>query len=109
MTNGVFWIVDGELLAYPFDGATAAGVAKSGNTYNHKLLWAEIRPCSKPYDYYPRGRVDVRADGTATIWCNPNVDVRFFPQIKAAFGLTAEPTVRYDFSEHYKCDLDRDG
>ena len=37
------------------------GVAKSGNTYNHKKLWNEIKPrgCNKPYNYYPRGRVDI--------------------------------------------------
>lgn len=105
--NGVFWIVDGELLAFPFDGSVAAGVAKSGDTYNHRLLWEEIKPCSRPFNFYPRGRVVTRRRGAAVIYCNPNVDASFFPAIRAAFGLASEPVVRYDFSEHYKCRLDR--
>lgn len=38
MSRGVFWIVDDELLAFPFMEKFLEGVAKSGNTYNHKKL-----------------------------------------------------------------------
>ena len=34
--RGVFWIVDNNLLAFPFDKTATKGVAKSGNTFNHK-------------------------------------------------------------------------
>ena len=51
--RGVFWIVDGELIAVPFDEKATQGVAKSGNTYNHKLLWEHIKPCNKTYDITP--------------------------------------------------------
>ena len=44
--RGVFWIVDGELIAYPFDDGATKGVAKSGKTFNHKLLWEHIKPCN---------------------------------------------------------------
>ena len=38
--RGVFWVIDGALLAYPFiEGVYAEGTARSGVTYNHKKLW----------------------------------------------------------------------
>ena len=105
--RGVFWIVDNQLLAFPFDETSNEGIAKSGNTFNHKLLWDSVKPCNKPFDYYPRGRVDYNAKGKAIIYINPNIDVKYISEIKASFGITAEPEVRYDYSQHYKCYLDK--
>ena len=105
--RGVFWIVDDKLLAFPFDDGATKGVAKSGNIFNHKLLWEHIKPCNKPYDYYPRGRVDFNAKGKAIIYINPNVENKYTSEIKAAFGITSVPVLRYDYSEHYKCYLDK--
>ena len=105
--RGVFWVIDGELLAYPFDGRIPEAIAKSGNTYNHKLLWESEKPKNKPFDYYPRGRVDINSKGEAVIYMNPNIGEEFIPEIKTAFGITAEPVIKYDNSEHYKCYLDR--
>ncbi len=105
--RGVFWVIDGELAAYPFDETATEGVAKSGNTYNHKRLWEHVKPCSKPYDYYPRGRVEITNSGAVKIFMSPHVGAAYVPQIKAAFGITAEPTVIYDHSEHYRCCLDK--
>lgn len=105
--RGVFWIVDGELLAFPFDENDAEGIAKSGNTYNHKLLWESEKPCNKPFDYYPRGRVNIKNGGEAVIYMSPHIDLSYIPEIKTAFGLTSEPVIKYDNSEHYKCYLDR--
>ena len=105
--RGVFWIVDGELIAYPFDENATEGVAKSGNTFNHKLLWEHIKPCNKAFDYYPRGRVDFNAKGKAVIYMNPHIEDKYIKEIITAFGITSEPIVRYDCSEHYKCYLDR--
>ena len=107
MLRGVFWIVDDKLFAYPFDETATEGIAKAGNTFNHKLLWESIRPCNKPYDYYPRGRVDYNAKGVAVIYMNPHVGAEYIDEIKTAFGITAVPIIRYDHSEHYKCYLDR--
>ena len=42
-SNGIFWVIDGELYAFPFYEGSSFGVAKSGNTYNHKLLWNDER------------------------------------------------------------------
>lgn len=108
MSRGVFWIVEGTLLAFPFTGEYTDGIAKSGNTYNHKRLWGEIRPkgCNKPYNYYPRGRVEITNKGKPIIYMNPNIGSELIPEIKAAFGLREEPVIRYDYSEHYKCYLD---
>lgn len=107
-SRGVFWVIDGELLAFPFVESTYNGVAKSGNTYNHKKLWPDVKPrgCNKPYNYYPRGRVDITNKGKPIIYLNPNIDRSIIPQIKSEFGLRAEPTIREDWSEHYKCYLD---
>lgn len=108
-SQGVFWIIDGQLLAFPFGSAdTYDGIAKSGATYNHKKLWPDVRPhgCNKPYNYYPRGRVEFTNSGDCRIFMNPNVDDTFIPEIQIAFGIRTEPKVIYDNSEHYKCYLD---
>lgn len=107
MSRGVFWIVDDELLAFPFMEDNI-GVAKSGVTYNHKKLWQYVKPkgCNKPYNYYPRGRVDFTNKGKPVIYMNPNIDNGFIPYIKSEFGLRENPVIRIDNSEHYKCYLD---
>ena len=105
--RGVFWIIDNKLLAFPFDETATEGIAKSGNTFNHKSLWDSIRPCNKPFDYYPRGRVDYNPKGFAIIYMNPNVEYKYIAEIKVAFGIISESVIRYDYSEHYKCYLDK--
>ena len=106
-SRGVFWIIDDELLAFPFMGDNV-GVAKSGQTYNHKLLWDDIKPrgCNKPYNYYPRGRIDFSNKGKPIIYMNPNIDEEYIQDIKIQFGLRENPEIRYDNSQHYKCYLD---
>lgn len=108
MSRGVFWIVDGNLLEFPFTENYSSGIAKSGNTYNHKKLWNDIKPkgCNKPYNYYPRGRVDISNKGKPIIYMNPNVDSSIIPEIKIEFGLRDDPVIRYDHSKHYKCYMD---
>lgn len=111
-TNGVFWYIDDQdkLLSYPFGSVdTVSGIAKSGDTYNHKRLWAEIRPNKKPYNYYPRGRVDWDNQGKATIYLNPNIaDDSIINQIRVDFGIrpSNECRIEYDYSNHYKSHLD---
>lgn len=107
--RGVFWIVEGELKAYVFESGSEYGVAKSGVTFNHKLLWPHVRPakCKKPYNYYPRGRVDYTNQGKPIIFMNPHVDEIFVSEIIEYFELEEKPIIKYDCSEHYKCYLDR--
>ena len=85
-----------------------SGLAKSGNTYVHKKLWKEVKPkgCRQPYNYYPRGRIEINAKGNPIIFMNPHIETHFIPQIMFQFGLKELPQIIYDSSEHYKCYLD---
>lgn len=107
-SRGVFWEIDGELLAFPFDSDATEGVAKSGLTYNHKNLWPHIKPkgCNKPFDYYPRGRVEFTNNGDCRIYMSPHIDETLIPEIKLEFGIRSEPKIIYDNSQHYHCYLD---
>ena len=108
MARGVFWVIDQKLYAFPFDGRYPAGTAKSGKTYNHEKLWGLVRPkgCNKPYDYYPRGRVDYTGKGKPIIYMSPHIAEAYISEIIEAFGLPENPVVRYDYSMHYHCYLD---
>ena len=80
--NGIFWYIDDEdqLLCYPFGSVYCpGGIAKSGDTYNHKKFWNDLKPKGNKYsyNYYPRGRVAIY-QGIAFIHLNsrcntPNV------------------------------------
>lgn len=104
-SRGIFWVVEDELYAFPFSGSYSS-ISKSGLTFNHKRLWKELSISKKPYNYYPRGRVDFSNQGKPIIYMNPNIDVKFIPQIRQEFGLRETPVIRYDYSDHYKCYLD---
>lgn len=106
--KGVFWIIDGELLAFPFDGTYPEGISKSGDTYNHKKLWKSVCPkgCNKPYNHYPRGRVEVKKQKKAVIYMSPHIPLTFLPEIKKVFQISDKPRVMFDHSEHYRCWLD---
>ena len=107
--RGVFWLIDDELLICPYDEDATIGVAKSGDNYNHRLLWEYVKPrkCNKPFDYYPRGRVEMSNKGNPVIYMNPNIGNEYIPVIIEKFGLSEEPKVHYDGSEHYKSYIDR--
>ncbi len=108
LSRGVFWIIDGKLFAFPYSEAYSYGRAKSGVTYNHKKLWSEINPKSSkvPYNYYPRGRVEITSRGKAIIYTSPHVDKDDIDAIKVEFGIRDNPKICYDYSDHYKCYLD---
>ena len=109
-SKGVFWLIDGEIFAFPFyDSYQGQGIAKTGGTFNHKKLWLEVRPqhySKLPYNYFPRGRVDFTNKGQSIIYLNPNIDSSSIADIKSKFGLRDDPKIRYDYSEHYRCYLD---
>lgn len=107
--KGVFWLLeDGVLLTCPFEEGEVIGLSKSGDNYNHKLLWEHIKPrgCNKPFDYYPRGRVEVSNKGKPIVYMNRNIGEDSINLIIEAFGLNEKPMIHYDGSEHYKCYLD---
>lgn len=112
-SNGVFWIIDDQnkILAYPFGSVDSVdGIAKSGNTYNHKRVWNDLKPYGSKvtYNYYPRGRVDWDNKGRPVIYMNPNIDETWLSYIKEEFGIrpSDECKIQYDHSKHYKCHLD---
>ena len=91
--KGIFWIVDREnlknnepyLFRIPVD---CGGVpipltpipplnSKHGDNYNHKKTWETYVPAElrrgKPYNYYPRGRVEIKDKEKAKIFLNPDI------------------------------------
>ncbi len=99
------------LLIKTFEEGETSGLSKNGTNYNHRLLWEHVKPpgCNKPFDYYPRGRVEISPKGKAIIYMNKNIDDRFLDEIIKAFCIADTPKVHYDGSEHYKCFWDREG
>lgn len=106
MQRGIFWLIDDTLLAYPFDGSISEGIAKSGNTYNHRRLWEALHPVNKPRNYYPRGRVERNSKGIPIIYMSPHIGREYLPEIYQAFSLHIAPIIRIDTSSHYYCFLD---
>ncbi len=106
--RGVFWLIDDTILAVPFENDACIGIAKSGNNYNHRLLWEYVRPrkCNKQYDYYPRGRLEFSNKGEPVIYMNRNIDTKYIPKIMDCFGITKEPKIHIDGSNHYKSHFD---
>ena len=106
--KGVFWVIGGELLAFPFDGTYSEGTSKSGDTYNHKKLWESVCPkgCNKPYNYFPRGRVEITRLKKVIIYMSPHISPNFLPEIQRKFDIDDMPRIIFDRSQHYRCWLD---
>lgn len=106
--KGVFWLIEGNIWSVPYDKKFPFGVSRSGDTYVHRKIWEYVRPerCKKPYNYYPRGRVEVKKNGRAVVYMNPNINLKYITDIIEKFQLSEQPRVIYDHSRHYKCHLD---
>ena len=67
-----------------------------------------------PFNYLPRGRVEIRKGGKAIIFCSPHICTEETKQlITEEFGLTAENgianiSLKSDGSAHYRCALDNE-
>lgn len=124
LSRGIFWVVadsESELdvahivaFAKPCDecGAffDADGLSSAdGTDYNHKATWSTLPKSAthgKPFDYYPRGRVEIHG-GKATVWLNENI-LPLSDEIVRLFGLEGVAVrVRVDGSRHYKCHFDK--
>lgn len=90
--------------------------SKGNDNYNHKNVWNSLsrkKTGGKPFDYYPRGRIEIR-NGTAVIYLSPYIphdELREWLVDK--FNLTPSNGIKKikfnpDYSEHYKCYLDDD-
>ena len=89
----------------PFNSQSARMVLLLGE--NHKKLWEQLHgSLGKPYNYYPRGRVDADNKGQPVIYMSPHVPPALLPEIQAVFAITSQPLLRYDNSRHYRCHLD---
>lgn len=123
--KGIFWVKDtsnpDKNLCFkiecnsegiPIDGLLLN--SKNGETYNHKLLWERLPKSiteNKPYNYYPRGRVEIH-NGVAKIFCNGNINnSEIINFLKNEFNLTPHNRIKAikiitDNSNHYLCYLD---
>ena len=71
MIKGIFWLIDEELLAFPFDSSYLKGIA--------------------------------------VIYMSPHISESYVEIIKRDFDISCNCIVRYDYSKHYHCYLDKDG
>ncbi len=114
MYKGIFWKTGSGLAAVKVKcGRGGAGLepaeysSKSGENFNHKLEWNKL-PRSvtggKPYNFYPRGRVEIR-NGRATVWLNPALNTpEMIETIKKEFDLQdgeIKIEIKNDNSKHY--------
>lgn len=127
--KGIFWITeldnrDAEQLIFRIPVTPAGKViepekldlnSKNVDNYNHRLLWEKLSKKithNKPYNYYPRGRVEIKR-GKAVIYANPNICCEeLLISLADRFGLNEENGIveirlKPDGSDHYKCYLDR--
>ena len=123
LSSGIFWIVDTNNLLNNVDYCftilcdksgnplSLVGLnAKSGTTYNHELTWKSLPPRlthNKPYNYYPRGRVQIK-NNKATVYLNPNINTDEIQQfIIDKFNLSSLSSINFksDGSNHYKSHL----
>lgn len=90
--------------------------SKKGDNYNHRETWYELprdMTEGKPFDYYPRGRVEVR-NRKAIIYANPHICNRQLKNwAKKTFNLNTfngieKVTIKPDHSQHYQCYLGED-
>jgi hypothetical protein len=125
--KGLFWVIDedGErrLLTYAVEcdkngvatGTSPAYNSKKGDSFSHERSWAEAakgmhgRIRGKPWNHYPRGRVEVK-DEKATVYFNPVLLEwdRFELVVFEKFRLFGFPVVfAPDYSEHYESGMER--
>ncbi|MBO7453528.1 MAG: hypothetical protein J6U54_24605 [Clostridiales bacterium] len=126
--KGIFWITDiddwnAEQLMFRIPVTSMGEViepekldlnSKNVDNYNHRLLWESLpnkNTHNKPYNYYPRGRVEIKR-GKAVIYANPNICLdELINLLVKRFGLNKENGImevalKPDGSNHYKCYLD---
>ena len=95
----MFWLTDNDMgtiqltcckvLCFP-NGEEAEVESTEREKLNHERVWATLDKKitrNKPYNYYPRGRVEIKR-GKATIYLHPIMcDKEVLVQVMAQFGL----------------------
>ena len=123
--RGIFWIKDIESFVSVIIKAECNSngffvnildfnlLAKSGMEFNHQAAWSTLskrETDNKPYNYYPRGRVEIR-NNKATIYANGNIaDEKLLKWAINEFNLIEENgiekvEIKADMSNHYLCQL----
>lgn len=116
--KGIFWIITNQankqelitvkvlcdLYGSPLENVEFS--SKSGENFNHKLEWANLSKTitqGKPYNYYPRGRVEIKK-GKAILFCPPNLcQELYLSKIKNVFHINNLcVNVKADGSKHYE-------
>ena len=112
LNKGNFTILSNQYLV-DFYGKPVLPLTRYQST--HEYIWNSKYKDSfgiHPYNYYPRGRVDISA-GKATIYLNPFINTQKVQEfIGREFNLTGDNgikkvTFKSDGSEHYKCYLNK--
>lgn len=119
--KGIFWYIPNEhkLIAiktvcdengYALDDVKYS--SKSGENFNHKIEWSKLHKsitANKPYNYYPRGRVEFK-NSKATVFFNPTLNRSdIYDLIATEFGLTQNRIIVKkiaDGSTHYEYLID---
>ncbi len=117
--KGVFWVVDERIISEKVacdeygnmilqkDNGFQADIWSN----NHKKIWSKWPrsiTLGKPYNYFPRGRVEIR-NRKAIIFLNPSIcSKELTEKIRMEFSLEInevlrEIQVKADGSRHYKC------
>ena len=124
--KGIFWIIDSNNPYSNSDYCFKINIsgnsldpylnlnAKSGTTYNHKLVWQQLsrkETFGKPYNYFPRGRIEIH-NGVAKIFLNGNINTaEVLDFLVDEFNLNSHNGIKdikiiEDNSYHYLCYLD---
>lgn len=89
-------------------------LSKNETNFNHQKVWHALDKNitgNKPYNYYPRGRVEIK-NGKAVIYANVSIATEQLKnRVISEFNLTKENgivtvTLKADGSEHYKSYLE---
>ena len=115
--KGLFWVrspKERDIITIRFESdknGVLHDTALTPKDINHKRQWAKLSHIvtgTVPYNYYPRGRVELRR-GKALIFCSPYICTDILKEyVIEHFGLTEENgitdvTLKADGSGHYRC------
>ena len=121
LCKGLFWLIKNDVgedillcVVEPFN--TDDNVVKlEEQKMNHERTWLMLDKRitrSKPYNYFPRGRVEIKRE-KAVVYLNPILnDERVLNQLIDVFGLKEENaiskiTIKNDNSWHYRYLIDK--
>ena len=117
MYKGIFWLITDRLgekqlicvkVSCDANGTpleTVTFSSKSGENFNHQAEWIKLSPKMtqrKPFNYYPRGRVEVR-NGKITVFCHPMLTQPLYRKwITKEFEIPENSRFIADGSSHYQ-------